>query len=199
MSDVFALRSGGRIGLHPTASSSEMQPEENWVSKSSDELQSMKSSLYLLKYVLETFTFSQWKILVGAGVVTGRLLLNDILILFIVSIIRGRKNELFMIPNRKLIYWTETNTAKFGSLCHLRRSWKKFSTLPHKCVHTFIKQSHSWSVQTNKQRRGAQQVTRWPQYCKINELSRQLISTELNERQQIPLAVVDEEYWPWPR
>ena len=39
---------------------------------------------------------------------------------------------------------------------------KKFSTLPHKCVHNFVKQSHSWSVQTSKQRRGAQQVTRWP-------------------------------------
>ena len=28
--------------------------------------------------------------------------------------------------NRKLTYWTETNTAKFGSLCHLRRLWTKF-------------------------------------------------------------------------
>ena len=46
------------MGLHPTASSSEMQPEENSVSKSSEELHSTKSSLYLLKYVLETFTFA---------------------------------------------------------------------------------------------------------------------------------------------
>ena len=52
MSDLFALRSGGRMGLHSTVSSSEMQPEENKVSKSSDEFQSTKSSLYLLKYVL---------------------------------------------------------------------------------------------------------------------------------------------------
>ena len=55
MSDPFALRSGGRMGLHSTASSSEMQPEENIASKSSDELQSTKGSLYLLKYVLETY------------------------------------------------------------------------------------------------------------------------------------------------
>ena len=46
MSDLFALRSGGRMGLHPTASSSEMQSEENRISKSSD-LQSTKSSLEL--------------------------------------------------------------------------------------------------------------------------------------------------------
>ena len=46
------------MGLHPAASNSEMQPEENRVYKSSDELQSTKSSLYLLRYVLETFTFS---------------------------------------------------------------------------------------------------------------------------------------------
>ena len=57
MSDLFALRSEGRMGLHPAASSSEMKPEENRVSKSSNELQSTKSSIYLLKYILETFTF----------------------------------------------------------------------------------------------------------------------------------------------
>ena len=49
------------MGLHPTASSSKMQPEENNVSKSSDELQSTKSTLYLLKYVLEMFNFSRIK------------------------------------------------------------------------------------------------------------------------------------------
>ena len=47
------------MGLHPTACSSEMKREEKRVSKSSDELQSTKSSLYLLIYVLGTFPFSQ--------------------------------------------------------------------------------------------------------------------------------------------
>ena len=45
------------MDLHPTASSSEMQPEENRVSKSSDELQSTKSLLYLLKYVFRNIHF----------------------------------------------------------------------------------------------------------------------------------------------
>ena len=58
MTDLFALRSGGRMGLHPTVSSSEMQLGENSASRSSEELHNAKSSLYLLKYVLETFTFS---------------------------------------------------------------------------------------------------------------------------------------------
>ena len=44
------------MGLHPTASSSQMQPEENNVSKSTDQLQSTKSSLSLLKYVLDEMT-----------------------------------------------------------------------------------------------------------------------------------------------
>ena len=58
MTDLFTGRSGGRMGLHPTASSSEKDLGENSVSISSEELHNTKSSLYFLEYVLETFTFS---------------------------------------------------------------------------------------------------------------------------------------------
>ena len=75
----------------------------------------MNSSLYLLKYVLETFTFSWWRISVRAGVVTGRLLLNNILTLFVVSIVSGRKKIIYESQS-KLTSWTETNPAKFRSL-----------------------------------------------------------------------------------
>ena len=39
-------------------------------SRSSSELHNTKSSLYLLKYALETFTFSWWRISLSSGVVT---------------------------------------------------------------------------------------------------------------------------------
>ena len=55
--DLFALRSGGGTGLHQTVYCFEMHVAENRASRSSAELHSTKSSLYLLKYVLETFSF----------------------------------------------------------------------------------------------------------------------------------------------
>ena len=60
--DLFALRSGGRTGLHPTVYSFEMHVSEKIASRSSSELHNTKSPLYLLKYVLETFIFSWWGI-----------------------------------------------------------------------------------------------------------------------------------------
>ena len=47
-------------------------------SRSSEELYSTKSSLYLLKYVLKTLIFSWWSTSLSAAVVAGRLLLNNI-------------------------------------------------------------------------------------------------------------------------
>ena len=52
-------------------------------SRSSSELHNTKSSLYLLKYVLDTFTFSWWIISLSSGVVTDWLILNNTLTLFI--------------------------------------------------------------------------------------------------------------------
>ena len=93
MTDLFALRSGGRMDRQPTASGSEMQQEENSVSRSSEELHSTKSSLDLLKYVLDNIHFFIMEYFIECwSVVTGRLLLNNILTLFVVSIFRAQKN-----------------------------------------------------------------------------------------------------------
>ena len=60
-------------GFAPDCMHFEMPVGENRASRSS-ELHNTKSSLYLSKYVLETFTFSGWSISLSYDVVTGRLL-----------------------------------------------------------------------------------------------------------------------------
>ena len=90
------------MGLHPTASSSEMQPEENRASRSSDELQSTKSSLYLLKYVFRNIHFFTMKYFSERWSCDRPAAIKQYLDLIHSLNRQGQKKKLFMNPNRKL-------------------------------------------------------------------------------------------------